>query len=145
MKNLMTTQVKRFNYLMNEIDTAYHEAALKLGLSDSASMILYTICNLGGSCLLSDIYGLSGISRQTLNSALRKLEKDGIVSLAASDGKKKTVSFTDKGRELAQRTAVRLIGIENEIFAAWPKEEQDLYLSLTQKYLDAFRAKISKI
>lgn len=75
MKNLMTTQVKRFNYLMNEIDTAYHEAALKLGLSDSASMILYTICNLGGSCLLSDIYGLSGISRQTLNSALRKLEK----------------------------------------------------------------------
>ena len=42
MKELMTAELKRFNYLTNEIDAAYHEAALHLGLSDSALMILYT-------------------------------------------------------------------------------------------------------
>ena len=58
----MTAELKRFNYLTNEIDAAYHEAARKLHLSDSALIILYTICNYGDSCLLSDIHRLSGIS-----------------------------------------------------------------------------------
>lgn len=145
MRDLMTTPLKRFNHLTNEIDGAYHEAALKLGLSDSALMILYTICDLGCSCLLNDINKLSGISRQTTNSALRRLEADGIVFLETFDGKKKRVCLTDKGMDLAMDTAVRLIGIENDIFSSWPEKERDMYLELTQKYLDSFREKIKDL
>ena len=32
--------MKRFNYLLGEMDAVYHEMALKLGLSDSAMIIL---------------------------------------------------------------------------------------------------------
>ena len=35
--------MKRFNYLLGEMDAVYHEMALKLGLSDSAMIILYTV------------------------------------------------------------------------------------------------------
>ena len=79
MKNEIITDIKRFNYLNNEIESAYHDAALKLELSDSAMIILYTVCNNGENCPLSDIYHLSGISKQTINSAVRKLEKDEII------------------------------------------------------------------
>ena len=33
MKTLINEQMKRFNLLSSEIEAAYHEAALKLGLS----------------------------------------------------------------------------------------------------------------
>ena len=140
--NDLTPPLKRFNHLTNEIDAAYHEASLKLNLSDSALMILYTICSFGEDCLLSEINKLSGISRQTINSALRRLEADEIVFLETYDGKKKKVCLTDKGKKVAAGTALQLIRIENEIFASWTQEEQDLYLELTQRYLDAFREKI---
>ncbi len=50
MAELMTSELKRLNYLTSEIDAAYHEAARKLGLSDSTMMVLYAACNNGGAC-----------------------------------------------------------------------------------------------
>lgn len=145
MKELLTVQLKRFNHLSSEIDAAYHEAAQRLGLSDSAMQVLYTICNNGEKCLLSDICNLSGTSKQTINSALRKLETEGIVYLETFSGKKKNVCLTAKGKNLINNTVVRLIEIENDIFSSWTKPEQELYLELTQRYLTSFKDKIKEL
>lgn len=93
MGDYMNPEVKRFNYLLSEINAAYHMAAVKLGLSDTGMTILYTICNYGDKCLLNDIIHLSGISKQTVNSALRKLEGEGIVYLEKSRGRRKMCVF----------------------------------------------------
>lgn len=77
MEFYINAQMQRFNLLQSEIDTAYHDAALKLGRSDSAMLVLYTLCSGGGECMLGDI--TSGASKQTINSALRKLESEGII------------------------------------------------------------------
>lgn len=145
MENYMDQEMKRFNYLTAEIDAAYHEAALKLGLSDSALMILYAICNHGDSCLLYDIIRLTGISKQTANSALRKLEQEDVVYLEAFGGKKKRVCLTEKGKGLVQRTVLRVVEIENEIYASWEEEEWRLYVELTQKYLVSFKEKVKEL
>lgn len=145
MESTIKKEVKCFNYLVSEIDTTYHEAALKLGLSDSAMMILYSICNSGESCLLSDIYKLSGISKQTINSAIRKLEKEEIIYLEVYSGRKKRVCLTDKGKELSKNTVHRLISIENEIYGSWTKEDLEMYLNLTQRYLNSFKEKVKEL
>lgn len=92
----MIEEMRRFNYLSNEIDAVYHDAALKFGLSDSALLILYTICSNGNDCLLSDITHLSGVSKQTINSAVHKLEQEEIVYLEAFRGRKKKICLTQK-------------------------------------------------
>lgn len=145
MSEFATEKLKRFNYLSGEIEAVYHEAALKFGLSDSAMLVLYAICNNGENCLLSDIIHLSGESKQTINSALRKLEAEGIVYLEAVNGKKKNVCLTKKGRELADRTVIRLLDIENGIFDSWSLEEQEQYLTLTHRYLTAFKEKLKEV
>ena len=66
----ISKEMKRYNYLVGEIDAVYHEASLKLGLSDSALNILYAICDAGEGCLLQEICFYTGISKQTINSAL---------------------------------------------------------------------------
>lgn len=145
MENKIKIQLERFNLLTSEIDAAYHDAALRMGLSDSAMLVLYTVCSRNGSCLLSDITGMSGASKQTINSALRKLEAEGIIYLEAFGARKKKVCFTDKGKQLADETVLRLIEIENQIFNEWSEEERQIYIEMTQRYLDMLKEKIKNL
>lgn len=145
MKTYISNEMKRFNHLIGEIDAVYHDMALKLGLSDSAMAILYTICNNGESCLLQEICRLSGISKQTINSAIRKMEDDDIVYLEQISGKSKNVCLTEKGKSLAENTALKIIKFENNIFASWAKEDVEKYLSLTEMYLAAIKEKNNQL
>lgn len=145
MNNEMMSELKKFNYIATEIDAMYHKAAQKLGISDSAMMILYFVCDNGGSCLLSNICRSSGVSKQTINSALRKLEAENIVTLNASGGKKKTVVLTEKGEKYADEKVIPIMKIENEIFSEWTEQQREQYISLTQSYLNSFKEKISKL
>lgn len=145
MDSYSSKELKRYNHLANEIDGTYHEMSLKLGLSDSAMIILYTICNQGDHCLLADICRWSGLSKQTINSALRKLEEEGIVYLEGMDGKKKRACLTEEGKRTAERTVVKLIEIENGILASWPREELEWYLELTERYLVALKGKVKDL
>ena len=83
--------MRRCNHLVGEIDGVYHEMALKLGLSDSAMIVLYTVCDSGGPCPLRDICRRSGLTKQTVNSAIRKLEREGILYLETAGPKAKNV------------------------------------------------------
>lgn len=145
MKDKNRIQMERFNFLLTEIDAVYHEAALKLGLSDSAMLILYTVCSREGACPLNDITRTSGVSKQTINSALRKLEAEEIVCLETMGARRKRVCLTEKGKRLAERTVFRLIEAENEILGSWSEDEQMIYMELTQRYLNLFKEKIKEM
>lgn len=137
----LSKEMRRYNHLVGEIDGVYHEMSLKLGLSDSAMLVLYTICVHGDGCPLREICRSSGLSKQTVNSALRKLEAEGAVYLKSTSAKSKSVCLTEAGKILAAGTAGQIIRIENEIFAAWPREDAARYLELTERYLLALRAR----
>ncbi|MCM1258461.1 MAG: MarR family transcriptional regulator [Roseburia sp.] len=145
MGTYFSKEMKRCNYLNSEIDRAYHEIARNLGLSDSALRILYAICDSGESRMLQEICKVCGVSKQTVNSALRKLEGEGIVYLESAGSKNKNVCLTDKGKELVQGTVAQVIQAENEIFASWPSEDVEAYLNLTEKYLNAIREKAQRM
>jgi DNA-binding MarR family transcriptional regulator len=135
----------RFNHLAGEISAAYHTASRRLGLSDSVSQILYTLCESGGSCQLTDICHMTGLSKQTVNSSIRGLEKDGTVRLEAIDAKSKKVVLTKQGDIFAEKTAGRLIKAENEILDSWSREEIRLYLELTERFLNTFKEKTEEL
>lgn len=141
----MHTDLKRFSCLTAEIDAVYHDAALRLGLSDSALMILYTVCTYGESCLLHDITRLSGVSKQTIHSALHKLADEGVVYLEPVSGRKKRVCLTETGKAFAEQTVLQVIEIENKIFGGWTEAEREMYIGLTQRYLSAFREKVKEL
>lgn len=137
----ISKELKRFDHLIGEIDGLYHDAAVALGVPDSVMGVLYTVCAKGERCPLRDICRQSGMSKQTVNSALRKLEGEGMIYLEPSGPRSKDVCLTPAGRELAGRTAVPLMEVEDEIFSAWGAEEVERYLRLTQRYLEDFRQK----
>lgn len=142
---MISKEMQRFNHLIGEIDAVYHEIAWKQGLSDSVFEILYTICNYGDCCMLKDICRSCGLSKQTINSALRKLEKDGIVYLKLADSRHKKVFLTEEGKSLTRRTAGAVIEAENEILESWPKEDVEVYIALTRRYLLALQDKAESL
>ena len=144
---LKTTREKlsRFNYLLGETEAAYHEVSVKLGCSDSAMKILYAICDNGGCCALRTIRRRSGLSKQTMNSALRKLEAEGILLLENDGAKAKNARLTARGQAVAARTAVRILQIEKDIFACWSEEEVESYLRLTERFLTNFKERAAQL
>lgn len=145
MGSKITGNGRRYSYLTSEIEALYHEAAQKFQLSDSALRILYTICLVGDVCPLSEIIRLSGISKQTVNSSLRSLERDGVLYLKAAGGKKKNVCLTEKGQALAEQSAMQVIEIENAILSSWTQGEQEAYIELTERFLSEFREKVRRL
>ncbi|MDE5893332.1 MAG: MarR family transcriptional regulator [Acetatifactor sp.] len=145
MNNYASKEMKRYNHLLGEIEATYHEMSLKLGLSDSAMIILYTICDEGESCPLSEICRRSGLSKQTVNSAIRKLEADGSLYLEKAGVRSKTVCLTTAGKKLAGQTALRLLNTENAILASWPRQDVEKYLELTEKFLTALREEAARL
>lgn len=137
--------VHRLNCLANDRDALYHRSSLKLGVSDSVSMVLYMIYEKGDGCLLYDIWSESYISKQTVNSAVRKLESNGVLYLEHDKGRAKLVYLTEKGREYMKETAVKIFEAECRAYDGWTEEEIETYLRLTEKYNDSFRAEVDKL
>lgn len=145
MSNHASEGMKRFNHLLGEMDATYHEIALKFGLSDSAMHILYTLCDEGTDCPLSEICRRCSLSKQTVNSAIRKLESEGILFLKKTGSKGKLVCLTETGNDLAGRTAMRLLNAENAILASWPQQDVEKYMELTERFLNDIRKRISHL
>ena len=137
--------IHKINYLSSELDALYHQASHKLGMTDSDMRVLYALNDNGDRCLLADIYKQSGIRKQTVNSAIRKLEKNGILYLGPHKGKTKMVYLTEAGKQYAADTVVRLRDAETRAFAGWTEEEINTHIRLIAKYVDAFRAEIPTI
>lgn len=137
--------LKRYNHLLGEMEAVYHDLSFRLGMSDSVSKILYTLSFEEKRVLLHTLCRQTGLSKQTVNSALRKLEREGLVSLEAVDGRAKTVGLTETGRRFSERTARRIIALEDQILNAWPEEDVRQYLALTERFLDALREQSEKI
>ncbi len=137
--------LRRYNYLMSEIDGLYHEAAFRVGISDSVQRILYVVYSENYRCLQSEIYKQSGVSRQTINSAIRRLEQDGIVRLEKGKGRNTVVCLTKEGIRFAKEKIEPLYRMEHEIFDVWSADEMALYLKLTEKYRDGLKEKLNQL
>lgn len=142
---MISSKLRAFNSLYTEITAVYHDLAVKLGITDSAATILYVICSFGDSFPLGEICRRSGLSKQTANSAIRKLEQEGIVYLQAINGKSKMVCLTEAGKAYAAKTVLRVMELEDSIYDEWTEEELGIFMELNQRFLDQIKKKTEEL
>ncbi len=143
MQENSTKDFLQYIYLCNELNALYHGVSLSGGISDSVMNILYTLSTFGTECTQSNISQLTGIPRQTINSAIRKLEKQEILYLEG-ERKNKIIRLTEKGTALANRTAIPLLRAEQATFAGWSVREREALLNLTKKYIIDLKRNMSQ-
>ena len=101
MKINYSEMMYRMNCLASDLDSLYHQAAQKIGVSDSVMFVLYSLYENKGTILLNDIRKITGISKQTLNSAIRKLENEEIIYLEQKAAERKRYALQRKERNIS--------------------------------------------
>lgn len=129
-ENKMSPALSMFNHIYKEFNEIYHEATLKMGLSDSAFDILYSIVDLGDGCSQSDICKYSCLSKQTVNSSIKKMSSLNYLTFKPGKGRVMQIFLTDKGRQLLDEKIYPIIKKENEAFLCMTDEECRLMLEL---------------
>ena len=121
--------------------------ALKFGLSDSAMWILCTMREANRELTQSEIAQEMSMSRQTVNSAIKNLEKQGYLQLEAVSGdrRNKTLSFTEEGEAFAKKTVDRVLSLEHQVFENLEVEEQEKITQILRKYTRFMREGAEKI
>ena len=147
MKDPIAAQLAAFNQLYKEMDEIYHVYAKEQGISDTVFWILYSLYENNSSYIQKELCSEWHYPPQTVNSALKSLEKQGIISLEAVPGNKKNklVSLTEHGLTLTQRVIAWLTDAERNAILSMTADERRTLLSLTEKYTEFLRRHVRRI
>lgn len=123
--------IRAFNEADKEMNIIYHRLARHYRLSDSVFWVLYLLGEAQGPMTQTKLCGALFLSKQTVNSALKKLENRGYLRMESMSGdrRNKLLSLTDRGEELLRLAVEPTLAME----------ERRTFLGLTHRYLDAIR------
>ncbi len=136
---IQSEELKENNRIYREVDGMYHELCVKMGLSDSAFLILYSIVEMEGNCSQREIADRCCISRKTINSSVKNLEKEGFVTLESGAGRDKQIVLTKRGEQFVQEKIFPIMEVEDNAFLEMEPDERRELLRLNAKYAEAFR------
>ncbi len=140
----ISPKVQSLNRMLCNIDNAYQILLQKKNLSDSDYAILFAILELGEGCLQKDISNASYISKKTINTTIKKFERDDIITLKAGKYPNMHIYFTEKGKKYIEDNIIPLIEFENQFLEDIPDNEYEHMAELYLKYVKIFREKVEE-
>ena len=131
-------------FIKKQIDALYSELARRSGLSDCAFWLLYSLRDTEGICRQKDICGQWTLSKQTVNSALKRLESQGLIILEpeAGNAKSKRILLTDKGDRFAEQHIDQVFELEQRVLHRMGEAAVEAMLDTNRCYLELFREEI---
>lgn len=139
---VLNDELRNFNLVLAEIHGLYHEACVRLGISESACQVLYTIAMFGEGATPREVYRAFGTSRQTVHSAIGTLVRNGIIYLQKGPGRARGIHLTEQGQQLLHERIVPLVRLENALLGSWPEEERENLLRLLRQYRNDLRSRL---
>lgn len=127
---------RAFMSLSKETNVAYHNAAHKYGLSDSAFDILYFL-GTEGSLTQKELCLLTYSSKQTVNSSVQKMIKLGFIYIDEARGREKVLGLTEKGVAFAKATTQKVYEAEQRAFESLDVRDQEKLLALSTQFTRA--------
>lgn len=146
MNDKIQTELMQFNMLQKKIEDFYSNFAKLCGLSDSVFWIIYTVLEQQEPYTQTELCNMWSFNKQTINTALKNLEAEGIIRFEAlnQSRKNKQIFLTDKGLAFAQRTVIPFMEMEKRAFGALDDKEREEFLRLTQKHLNLLHIELNK-
>lgn len=144
MKEEISRQLELLNQNDKILNELYHSYAASVHLSDTAFWILYIAWTQGDGCTQKEICDSWSYSRQTINTALKSLEREGILCLKTSEGnrKNKRIYFSKEGKAFADQVVAPFARAEFLSLERLKKEERELLTSLYEKRTGYFRQEL---
>lgn len=138
-------QLNEVNQAYKEMDEIYHNYAKIHDLSNTAFLVLYALWERGAPYPQHELCEDWSYPVQTINSAIKVLERQGLVGLVFVEGsrKNKAVQFTPVGYELARDIIEPFIQAEQNSFLGLSEQEREMLLSTIKKHISIFRNEVN--
>ena len=136
-----------YKHICIEEDEIYDNAISEFGFSNGVMMIIWTLCEFKRPCTQKEICDFWHESKQTINSAVKKLLEEGIIDIAVSpeNQREKLITFTEKGKFLAMRTVEKMMDAEKNAFGRLSEEEQSEFIRINKKHNEFLKEEFVKI
>ena len=139
-------RLREYNDSLKAIDDTYRAAARRFGLPECAFWILYTLRVEEKPFTQAEICEFLIEPKQTVNSALKKLEAEGYLTLSAgADQRSKRVCLTEKGERFVKAHVDRVPEAEAAALGAMTAAERNALIRLTGRYRALFAQKLNCI
>lgn len=148
----MDTNIKEelslLNKLYKEQQDIYHSYSSKIGIPETVFWILYCIYTFEQPCTQQDLCAEMLITKQTVNSAVKNLEKNGVLVLRKAEetsSKKKYLELTGKGLKFCRESIEPLLMAEEQAFTKMTDRERKSFLTLTKKQNDLLKEHVEHL
>ena len=148
--NNMKTEIKamfsRMGKQESQFEALYRSIASSFGISTCEMWIYYFLLIEQDGVTQQTICSQMSFKKQTVNSAVAKLVKEGMLTLTAmnENNKSKTLSLTPKGAEFANNTVNSLLNAELKAAQKFGKRKLNSLCTLRDEYLDILQSEFSK-
>jgi DNA-binding MarR family transcriptional regulator len=124
-----------------EVDRIFHAYAKAHNIPDSSFFILYVLAKHGSIYSQHELCEEWSFSAQTINSALKNLERQGIVTLELLPGnrKSKEIHLTEKGRAVTDGVIRDLLDTEIDSFLKIEQKDREVLISAFKCFVANFR------
>lgn len=138
-------QLAALNQSYKEMEHIYHWYARRHGLSDAHLWLLYSLYE-SQAHTQREISSIWHYPPQTVNSALKGLERQGLVLLEEVPGNKsnKRVALSERGAALAREIIRPLICAELRAIQGLGTEETAALVALTEKYTQRLQGELTQ-
>ncbi len=134
-------QLQEYFSIWKQTDAVYKKLAQRSNLSESGYWVFYAIYEMNDHITQKDICDQWSMSKQTVNSALKEIEKAGFITLKKSerDKRSKIIELTESGQNYANEFIAIVFQFEERTWKRMTEDERKSLILSSQKYLDLFR------
>lgn len=147
MNNIEKEQLEIINQQIKELIGIYRIAVTSSGISENEYWIWYTLIVMDGEYTQQDICDVWSLSKQTVNTIITHLVRDGLVTLEVIPGtrNKKMIRLTEEGRKYGNAIVAPICAAEERSIDRLPEEDRIACMNALDKYLQIFKEEINNV
>lgn len=140
MSNLIIdNKLRHINGMFSEISSIYDKLLSVKNVTEGVFIVMSSILDLGEGCLQKEISEISYLNKKTVNSTIKKLQKEEYIELKAGKYPNMHIYLTAKGKEYITKNIIPIIEVESKALELMPLNELETLIASYRKYIDNFR------
>lgn len=133
------SKLRHINGMLSEISSIYEKLLSSKNVPEGVFIVMSSILDLGEGCLQKEISEISYLNKKTVNSTIKKLQKDEFIELRAGKYPNMHIYLTDKGHTYMRNNIIPIIEVETKALELMPPSEFANLVESYRKYIDNFR------
>lgn len=132
-------KLRHINGMLSEISSIYEKLLSSRNVPEGVFIVMSSILDLGEGCLQKEISEISYLNKKTVNSTIKKLQKEDYIELKAGKYPNMHIYLTEKGRIYMNENIIPIIEVERKALELMPSNEFATLVESYQKYINNFR------